>query len=95
MSYAVKVTVTPCEIGILIQGLPHLLLRRGDLVGIQAYIREAGSRVPIYFIEFTTQHGEIVCDYDNRKLWEMILAALRDARLFEHMQGQSVLSGSA
>lgn len=91
----VQVEVLPCEVAVLIRGLPHLLLRRADLSGMQAYIKNVGVRKPLYFIEFTTRSGPIVADYDQRPLWETILRQLRAARIFENMQGAGPLPGSA
>lgn len=89
------VQVTPCEISILIRGLPHLILRRSDLAGIQSYIKTVGVRDPVYFIEFSMRTGDIIADYDMRTLWEQILVALRDSRIFDNMQGAGPLPGSA
>lgn len=86
----VIVNVGPHEIAVLIGGMPHLLLRRSEIIGVQSYIKSAGPREPIYFIEISTARaGLIVSDYDNRPLWEEILAALRDARMFDEMLGEA------
>lgn len=95
MKSEVEIQVLPCEVAILIHGLPHLLLRRADLTGMQAYIKNVGVREPVYFIEFTTRHGLIVADYDKRPLWEQILRSLKEAKIFENMQGAGPLPGSA
>lgn len=95
MAAKVEVKVLPHELAVLINGLPHLLLRRNDLGGIQSYYKTTGVRDPIYFIEFTTARGLIVADYNDRKLWERILAALRDSKLFDNMLGAQSLPGSA
>jgi hypothetical protein len=91
----VEIRVGPSEICVLIKGLPHLLLRRQDLSGIQTYYKSTGVRFPLYFIEFTTRHGTIIADYNERWLWEEILSGLRDARIFDHMLGTAGLPGSA
>lgn len=91
----VKIQVSPCEVVILIRDLPHMILRRADLTGMQAYIKNVGVREPVYFIEFTTHTGLVTADYDKRPLWEAILKGLRDARPFDHMQGSAALPGSA
>ena len=92
----VEVLVRPNEICVLIKGLPHLLLRRQDLSGVQTYWKTTGVRGgSLYFIEFTTRNGVIISDYNDRALWEKILAALLDARLFDHMLGAAPLPGSA
>lgn len=86
----VEVSVGPCEIAVLIKGLPHLLLRRSDIVGIQSYIWRVGTRAPIYVLEFSTTNGHEICsDYDERPLWEAILRALGDAKLFNRELGEA------
>lgn len=92
----VEVKVRPNEISILIKGLPHLLLRRHDLSGIQAYWKTTGVLGgALFFIEFTTSNGVITSDYNDRALWESILVAIRDANMFDRMLGESRLPGSA
>lgn len=83
----VEVSVSPCDVQVLIKGLPHLLLRRSVIVGVQAYIQRA--RTPIYVIEFSTTTVEISSDYDDRDLWEAILRGLLAARLFDKDMGES------
>lgn len=95
MKQGVEIQVLPCEVTVLIRGLPHLILRRADLTGMQAYIKNIGVREPVYFIEFTTRHGLIVADYDKRPLWEAVLRSLKEAKIFENMQGAGPLPGSA
>lgn len=95
MKQNVEIQVMPCEVTVLIRGLPHLILRRADLAGMQAYIKNVGVREPVYFIEFTTRHGLIVADYDKRPLWEEVLRTVHAARIFENMQGAGPLPGSA
>lgn len=80
---------------IRIRGLPHLMFRRAGLSAIHSYYKTTGVRDPIYFIEFTTDAGLVISDYNERELWERILEGLRDARLFEHMLGAASLPGSA
>lgn len=95
MKQMVEIEVLPCEVAVLIQGLPHLILRRAVLTGIQAYIKSIGVREPIYFIEFSMLDGLIIADYDQRSLWEQVLRALKSAKVFENMQGAGPLPGSA
>lgn len=91
----IEITVGPHEVAILINRLPHLMLRRCDVSGMQAYYKTTGVREVLYFIEFTTKNGLIVADYTDRKLWEKILTGLRDARPFDNMLGALPLPGSA
>jgi hypothetical protein len=91
----IEIKIGPSEVAVLIRNLPHLLLRRQDLIGIQSYYKTTGVRDPLYFIEFTMRHETIIADYNDRKLWEGILIGLRDARLFDHMLGAAPLPGSA
>jgi hypothetical protein len=91
----VTVEVTTDTVSVLIRGLPHLILRRMDLTAIQSYIREGGVRSTVYFIEFTVRGSTIVCDYEKRDVWEAVLAALYDAKVFAIMQGERPLPGSA
>ena len=91
----VDLQVGPSEIAILINGLPHMILRRQELDAVQSYYKTTGVRDALYFIEFTTRHGVVVADYPDRALWENILAKLKDAHLFDHMLGTAPLPGSA
>ena len=91
----VQVKVGPNEVCVLINGLPHVMLRRKDLTGIQSYWKTSGSRETLFFLEFTLRHGPMICDYAERDLWEEILSALLKSRLFDHMLGSSPLPGSA
>jgi hypothetical protein len=91
----IEVKVGPSEIAVLIKSLPHLLLRRQDLTGFQSYYKTTGVRDPLYFIEFTMRNGLIVSDYNDRDLWEKILIALLEAKIFDHMLGTAGLPGSA
>lgn len=92
---SVEINVGPSEIIVLIKGLPHLLLRRQDLSGIQTYYKTIGVRQTLYFIEFTTRNGVIISDYNEFWLWEAILIKLREAKIFDHMLGTASLPGSA
>jgi len=91
----ITIEVAPNEVAILISGIPHLLLRRPEIVSIHGYIRTVGSRGPIYFIEIVSARGTTIADYDYRWKWEAILVALRDAQIFDSMQGDGMLPGSA
>jgi hypothetical protein len=64
------------------------MVRRADVVGVQAYIKNVGSLVPIYFIEVVTKTTPIVCDYADRSLWEEVLHGLADARIFDERMGE-------
>lgn len=91
----IEIKIGPSEVAVLIRNLPHLLLRRQDLIGIQSYYKTTGVRDPLYFIEFTMRNDTIIADYNDRLLWERILIGLRDARIFDHMLGAAPLPGSA
>lgn len=91
----VEVQIASSEICVLIKGLPHLMLRRQDVSGFQAYYKTTGVRDPLYFIEFTTSRGAVISDYNDRSLWEMILKELRKSKMFDHMLGENPLPGSA
>jgi hypothetical protein len=85
----VVVKVGPAEVIVEIRGIPHLVLRRADLSAIESWIRNVGSIEPYYFIEFTTRHGAVTCDYKDRPLWEELLKKLAAAKLFDDMQGEA------
>lgn len=82
---------TTHEIQVLINGLPHVMLARCDLLGVQSFIKSTGPAVPMYFIVFTMVGGhEIAVDYDERLSWEKVLRALRDARIFDERFGERI-----
>lgn len=89
----IEVQVRPTDVMITIGGLPHLHFRRSELVCYQSYIRSHGPREPIYYIEFSTSYGLVTSDYDKKSLWEGILTALRESKLFDQMQGEGSLPG--
>lgn len=88
MSERCRVEVTASEIKVVLQGIPHLVLRRSDVVGVQGYIKNIGPAVPIYFVEVTTSTGQVVCDYAERGLWEDVLVGMADARMFDERMGE-------
>lgn len=60
-------------IKIVIDDLPHLILQRSELVGIQSWIA-VGDKM--WCIEFYTTHNTILCEYESQELWEKILKLL-------------------
>jgi hypothetical protein len=82
----VEARVGPCEAIVEICGVPHLILRRADISGIQSWIKGLGTVRPYFCIEIATRHGKIVCDYERRDLWEEILRKLADAKIFNDFQ---------
>lgn len=86
----VEIKVGPCDIMVLIRGLPHLILRRADLSGIESWQMTIGARERYYFIQYTLRHGVITCDYDKVDLWQEILAEFSKAQVFNNMQGEGV-----
>ena len=84
-----QIEVTASDIKIRIHGIPHLILRRSEVVGVQGYIKNVGPIEPIYFIEITTKTAEIICDYKDRCLWESILGGIADARVFDERLGEA------
>lgn len=85
----ITVEVTASEIKVGVRGVPHLMLRRSEVVGVQGYIKNVGPIEPIYFIEITTKTAKIVCDYRDRSLWEAILSGMADARVFDERMGEA------
>lgn len=86
----VEIRVGPCDIMVLIRGLPHLILRRADLSGIESWQMSIGTRERYYFIQYTLRHGVITCDYDRGDLWREILSESAKAKVFDNMQGEAV-----
>ena len=84
-----NVEITASEIKVSVHGVPHLVLRRADVVGVQGYIKNIGPIMPIYFIEITTKTSQVVCDYSERCLWEDILAGMAEARMFDERMGEA------
>lgn len=84
----VEVKVGPSSLIIEIKGVPHLILRRADLSGIEAWIRRIGVVETYYQIEFTLGSSTIMTDYDSRDLWEEILRKLAAAKIFDEMEGE-------
>lgn len=86
----IDVIVTATSAAILINDLPHVLLRRPDLMGVESYDRTTGVAERRFYIEFIMSGGTtIMCNYDRLELWVKVLAALRDAKLFDHRFGQN------
>lgn len=85
----VNVVVGPSDLVVEISGVPHLILRRADVSGVESWAKTIGARETYYCIEFTTKHGVITCDYTRRDLWEAILIKLAQAKPFDEMQGEA------
>lgn len=69
--------------------VPHLILSRGDIVGVQSWLYRIGVKDPLYVIEITTRKGAtITAEYDDQKNWEAILIALAEAHLFDQLGGE-------
>jgi hypothetical protein len=61
-------------------GVPHVALRRSELIGFQAW--KLGTDCIKYCIEFYTKTGDICCEYDTEEKWKTILKLLDDAEMF-------------
>lgn len=85
----VEVRVGPHEVAVLIRGLPHILLRRAEVLAFQAYIKSEGPAAPMYFLEVTLAGGRaVVSDYDTRTVWEAVIAGLGAAHVFDERLGE-------
>lgn len=84
----VEVVAGPCDIVANINGLPHLILRRSDVIAMQSYKKSIGTVETIYYIEFEMKGRQIVCDYDDRSLWEELLRGYGALKMFNHALGE-------
>jgi hypothetical protein len=91
----VEVSVGACDIVVSIRGLPHLVLRRSEIIGWQSYYRDSGvAKGAIYYIEFTTTTRDLITsNYDDRSLWEEILRALAESRMFYRVISEQPVGG--
>ena len=89
MGKRTSIEVRTHEFCLRIDGVPHLVLRRSDIVGLQSYVRSRSAAEPIHYIEFAMRAGEVVCDYEDRTLWEEILNGIAAARLFDQRIGEN------
>lgn len=62
-------------IRITIEGVLHLHVQRSKLLGVQSWVQ---SRTGHFLIEYTSQGGVVLCEYDSREKWETILSQLAD-----------------
>lgn len=66
---------------ISINSIPHLCIRKSHLTGFQGYIK--GEQAQVWYIEFYTKYGNFVSEYDNKEIWEQVLKALGEAKIFK------------
>lgn len=70
----IEIEVTFTRIRIKINGVIHLSLPQGDIKA-QTWLVPHKS---YYAIEYYTSDGEVLCEYDNREIWEGILKGLEN-----------------
>lgn len=68
------------QIKILINGFPHLILKKDELIGIQSWM--LNDKYRNYAIEFTMKDNVILATYIKRPIWEAILKSLNELDLF-------------
>jgi len=67
-----EIKVTAYTISILINGVPHVSIKKDELIGIQSWIEHE----TLYFIEFTLRSGLIETEYDSKEKWLSVLKLL-------------------
>lgn len=70
----VEIHYTPNFI-VLVDNLPHIAIQ-GELQGFQSYI-DVYKPKGAFFIEYFTEVGGIISQYEERELWEQILNNLK------------------
>lgn len=53
---------------ILVNGLPHVCVKRQELIGVQSWYTDG-----LFCIEYTTTTREILSEYDQKYKWVAIL----------------------
>ena len=79
--YNVICTTTDWEVRVTINSIPHLCIHKSHLTGFQGYIK--GEQAQVWYIEFYTKYGNFVSEYDNKDIWEQVLKALGEAKIFK------------
>lgn len=60
-------------IHILINGLPHIILSKGKMVGFHSWEDENNK----WFIKFVFKRNEMIVEYDNKDKWIAVLALFK------------------
>lgn len=70
----IEIEVTFTRIRIKINGVIHLSLPQGDII-VQSWLIPNKS---YYAIEYYMGDSVVLCEYDNREIWECILKELEN-----------------
>ena len=71
----VSIKINNGFIRIYIDGILHFCIKREEFLGFQSWLIGEGEN-RMYIIEYYTKSGEILTEYDNKKLWSKILGLL-------------------
>lgn len=86
---SVNVLATEREIQIKLNGITHCRVDRRELVGLQSWIVNRGRVTPVYAIELCMRCSvSVTLEYDNRTIWENVLAGLDTTAFFNEWKNQ-------
>lgn len=77
----VQVEIHDNQVSVLIDAMPHVILRQDELTGVQAYIYGGFTRT--FHIDFMMKTKTMNCSYDSKAKWHAILKALKQQNLFK------------
>ncbi len=69
------------KIEVLVNELPHLVLKKSELIGYQSWF--VGEEHRTYYIEFYMNTKDILVEYNELSKWEMVLKSLQNTNLFQ------------
>lgn len=70
----VELRVTFDRIQIFFDDKIHLMIKRNEMIGFQAWVEDGNK----YCIEYYTKTNKILCEYEGEQKWSLVLNELKN-----------------